>query len=636
MACEEFFRLQDTPFRLAPDPDYYFPSDVHKEALQTLLYSINAGEGFVQISGEPGTGKTMLIRTLLRQLQNPVNIALIQNPSLSPDELLKVILDDLGHIDLLRGEQLPKEKMLRLFQDILFTQAKAGRRTIVIVDEAQQLPVDTLEELRLLSNLETEKEKLLQIILVGQIELEEKLDLPELKQLAQRITIRYRLMPLSRANTFAYIRHRLEVAGSKRQFFPAKVLEKIYQISGGVPRKINMICERAMMAAFVQGEEVVTKQHLSKAVASIRGNAPKRPLQRRMTMPANHPARLSTTGKIIISFLTVLLLLALAATYYPPGRDMAGRLFLQVTRQDHPQPSAAPASAAVKLEKPAVKPLTKSRPANTVPVSVVPASAAAVKITVVKPKPAPIPLTSYFLASPGMPLLGLNLRTGVLLLYLPGHKPSSISFAQGAEWPLNSGIFILHHESVVKSSLFSPDTFYMGDNRELAESLWQRLTMPGDITTLPLIAYEPSALKTAPDAADFKGISSLIAKWSTAWRQKDLSAFLRCYTRNFTSFTLQRAPISYNMADEHNRRALIFRKSGSIRLRLTPPTLVIDPLHPNMAVSIFGQSYKASDYSDYGIKVLYLRRRDKGRRHGDSDNKPPKWQIMAKFWLPAP
>ncbi|MDY6852120.1 MAG: AAA family ATPase, partial [Thermodesulfobacteriota bacterium] len=192
MDYEQFFGLKDTPFRLTPDPDYYFPSDVHKEALQTLLYSIRAHEGFIQITGDPGTGKTLTLRTLLKQLGDEVTTALILNPRLSPEELLKVILEDLG-LSPLKMEEKTKEELLRFFRDILLEKAQKGVTTVLIIDEAQNLPNDTLEELRLLSNLETEKKKLLQIILVGQVELEEKLRNPELRQLDQRITIRYRL-----------------------------------------------------------------------------------------------------------------------------------------------------------------------------------------------------------------------------------------------------------------------------------------------------------------------------------------------------------------------------------------------------------------------------------------------------------
>jgi len=271
MAYEKFFGLKETPFRLTPDPDYYFPSDVHKEALQTLLYSIRAGEGFVQITGHPGTGKTLIIRTILRQLGDEVTTALILNPRLSPEDLLRVILEDLG-LDPFKIESKTKEEHLRYFRDFLLGKAHEGQKTVVIIDEAQNLPNDTMEELRLLSNLETEKEKLLQIILVGQVELEEKLRSEELKQLNQRITIRYRLKPLNKNDTVAYIYHRIRIAGGGEhiRFAPA-VLDKIHKLSKGIPRLINIICERALMAAYVEGKNTIEKAQVKKAMESIVG-----------------------------------------------------------------------------------------------------------------------------------------------------------------------------------------------------------------------------------------------------------------------------------------------------------------------------------------------------------------------------
>ena len=276
MSYEEFFHLKDAPFRLTPDPDYFFPSGVHKEALDTMLYSIRAGEGFVMITGTPGVGKTLLVRKLLRELGDKVNRALVLNPTISPRELLTVILDDLGITTMEDIQNIPKEILLRRFRDYLLDKSSAGTKTIIIIDEAQNLPKDTLEELRMLSNLESDKEKLLQIILVGQLELEERLQYDDMKQLAQRVSIRCRLKPLSPEETGAYVRHRLEVAGdAKGVRFRPRVLGRIHALSSGIPRRINLICERALMAAYVDGEKSVSKKHLARAIKSIEGHEEK-------------------------------------------------------------------------------------------------------------------------------------------------------------------------------------------------------------------------------------------------------------------------------------------------------------------------------------------------------------------------
>jgi len=283
MDYKQFFGLKEHPFRLTPDPDFFFPSDSHREALETLLYSIRSGEGFVQITGIPGTGKTLLLRTILRELGKDVSTALILNPRLSPSELLRVILEDLG-LDLSLMNNKPKEALIRYFRQFLLERADQGIKTIIIIDEAQNLPTETMEELRLLSNLETDKEKLLQIILVGQLELEEKLKRPELKQLHQRITIRYRLKYLSREDTGAYIYHRLRIAaggnGTENISFPPSVLKYIHNFSAGTPRLINIICERSLMSAFVEGKKTIEKKHAKKAVESIRGDEDIKPLRK--------------------------------------------------------------------------------------------------------------------------------------------------------------------------------------------------------------------------------------------------------------------------------------------------------------------------------------------------------------------
>jgi len=276
MSYEEFFHLKDAPFRLTPDPDYFFPSGVHKEALDTMIYSIRSGEGFVLITGTPGVGKTLLVRTLLRELGSSVNRALVLNPTISPRELLSVILDDLGVTIMVENREISKEMLLRCFREYLLDKSSQGIKTIIIIDEAQNLPRETLEELRILSNLESDKEKLLQIILVGQLELEERLQYDEMKQLTQRITIRYRLNPLSPEETGAYVRHRLEVAGGAMSVrFMPRVMGRIHALSSGIPRRINLICERALMAAYLDGEKSVSKKHLVRAIRSIEGNEDK-------------------------------------------------------------------------------------------------------------------------------------------------------------------------------------------------------------------------------------------------------------------------------------------------------------------------------------------------------------------------
>ena len=265
-----FFQLNDDPFRLTPDPEYFYPSLEHNEILNSLNYAIEQKEGFSLVVGEPGTGKTTILRILIDHWKDRAEIALVMTPRLSPEEFLQAVLEDIN-VKLDRGN---KNEMLKAFRDVLVRHSETGRRIIIIVDEAQNVPDDTIEELRLLSNLETEKEKLLQIILMGQHELKKKLEAQHLKQLNQRVTIRAILKPLTRGETSDYINFRLIKAGKGTIVFDEAARKKIYDMSKGIPRLINIVASRALMAAFVSGSAMVSKEHVNYAIEHLAGESP--------------------------------------------------------------------------------------------------------------------------------------------------------------------------------------------------------------------------------------------------------------------------------------------------------------------------------------------------------------------------
>lgn len=264
---EEFYGFRDNPFRLTPDPDYLFLSTNHQEALGHLLFGVREGSGVVVITGEIGAGKTTLLRTLVRNLDDATIIAYIFNPALSAMELLQTINADLG----LPSSSTSKKELIDDLNRFLLTQQAAKRRVVVIIDEAQDLEPSVLEQLRLLSNLETEREKLLQIILVGQPELRVTLAHPELAQLDQRVTLRWHLGPLNEEETAAYVRHRIRVASEGRDpvQFSVSALSMIYRIAKGIPRVINILCHRALLIAYTHEERLIDRAIILQAAREI-------------------------------------------------------------------------------------------------------------------------------------------------------------------------------------------------------------------------------------------------------------------------------------------------------------------------------------------------------------------------------
>ncbi|GGA81795.1 general secretion pathway protein GspA [Neiella marina] len=265
----EFFGLSEVPFSIAPDPAYLFLSDRHREALAHLTFGFNDTGGFVLLTGEVGTGKTTVCRCLLEQLPENTRTAFILNPALDAQELLAAICDEL-HLPYEIHQDTIKVLFDRL-RDHLLERHEAGENTVLIIDEAQHLRPEVLEQLRLLTNLETNKKKLLKVILIGQPELQELLRQRELRQLAQRITARYHLLPLTRDEVIQYVQHRLKVAGCQRPVFTRNALNKLHKLSGGVPRLINLLCDRSMLAAYAAQQWQVDGKLLKAASREVQG-----------------------------------------------------------------------------------------------------------------------------------------------------------------------------------------------------------------------------------------------------------------------------------------------------------------------------------------------------------------------------
>ncbi len=262
-----FFGFSSPPFSIAPNPEFMFLSPRHAEALAHLRFGLGDAGGFVLLTGEVGTGKTTVSRSLLQELDEQTDVAFILNPTLSELELLAAICDEL------KIRYKKTDASLKLLGDKITQRLQknhdAGKKTILIIDEAQHLQPAVLEQLRLLTNLETNTKKLLQVILIGQPELQQLLQRNDLRQLAQRITARYHLLPLNLGEVQQYVRFRLKVAGCERPVFNDKAVKKLYELSGGIPRLLNLLADRALLAAYGKQQAVVEANEVQRAAAEI-------------------------------------------------------------------------------------------------------------------------------------------------------------------------------------------------------------------------------------------------------------------------------------------------------------------------------------------------------------------------------
>ena len=261
-----FYGLREKPFRLSPDPRYLYLSESHRDALAHLLYGIEQGEGFIAITGEVGTGKTTLCRTLLERMGPATDVAFLFNPSRSGMELMQTISQEFG----MDVDGLTRRELHDQLNAFLLARKAEHRRVLLIIDEAQNLSHSTLEQIRLLSNLETSSEKLIQILLLGQPELDTKLDSHRLRQLSQRISVRWTLKPLSTGDTRRYVLHRLQVAaGEGRALFSQSALQLIHRYTEGTPRLINVLCDRALLLGYAEGEKTVSARTVTEAARDV-------------------------------------------------------------------------------------------------------------------------------------------------------------------------------------------------------------------------------------------------------------------------------------------------------------------------------------------------------------------------------
>ncbi len=304
---ESYFQLSENPFSIAPNPQFLYMSERHREALAHLMFGLRETGGFVMLTGEVGTGKTTVSRRLLKELPEHTDLAFILNPMLTESELLASLCDELG----IGYPENPSLKQLTdVIQAFLLENHQQGRQTVLLVDEAQHLKVSVLEQLRLLTNLETDTQKLLKVILIGQPELNQLLRRRELRQLSQRITARYHLLPLSRQDTGNYVRHRLRIAGREAPLFTGAAVRALHRHAGGIPRLINLLCDRALLGAYGMEKDRVDKKTLDLAAQEVL-NEPGE------SRPRAWPWQVATALALVMACG------ALAYTFWPGGEPQA-------------------------------------------------------------------------------------------------------------------------------------------------------------------------------------------------------------------------------------------------------------------------------------------------------------------------
>lgn len=672
-----FFGFKDAPFRLTPDPDFFFPSHSHQEALQTLLYSIRAGEGFIQITGDPGTGKTLLLRTMLKELGDDVQTALILNPNLSPQDLLRVILDDFA---ITSNDQdissRPKDQLIRLFRDFLLLKADEGCRAVIIVDEAQNLPLETIEELRLLSNLETDKKKLLQIFLVGQRELESKIEDPGLRQLSQRITIRYCLRPFNRLETTTYIGHRLKIAApSNPAIFAPEIIDLIYKFSQGTPRLINILCERILIAAYIDGQTTMGRDHYDKAVLSIMGEAENKPLP-------DNKKKTSTLRNTLLIILALTIAAGFSIFYQQPQRQKYLKSLLTkiIADADTVKKETAPKVTKISSKqdlngKKSEKALPElqttedhkitdkistnkqetSNPefANKKAVNPAPAfeknhvsapdradknpdmtkkSPAARTLPAIKKLPAiVVGLPAKFSL--------LVARKGELMTDLwckdENHPTPVITRELPLPPNLRPGLFIAGINKD-KAFLFNQFNFIHGAQPQLPDS-WTAFLATAAQPVIPLIILPSTSNAVTPPATTAEivnpqsenQIMRTINDWATAWHTQNLEKFMEFYAPVMTIYEPGRLkPLTFEKDRLKEIKAALFKKTSSLSLTISAPFCILDPSNPNLAMAFFFQDYQSNLYQDKGYKTLFL-------NHIRHDKEPDRWQISGKFFVPV-
>jgi len=673
MTYTTFFELKDRPFRLSPDTEYFFPSEVHKEIMRHLLYSINTEEGFVEIIGEPGIGKTITLRSLIKQIGEEVLISIIVNPTISPNELLKAVALDFG-VKQQDMENQSGEHILRLIQIRLMYLSEKGSVAVIVIDEAQNLNDKALEQVCLISNIEIDQKKAVKVILVGQLELGKNLQRPELLKIYQRITIRARLAPLSLNDTYLYIQHRIRVAGGtefRQPKFPKKVIKQIYYYSNGLPRIINIICERCLMAAFNDKKKRIKSSHVKQALKSFQPKENVAKIYKRNVRIRN--------GLFIIFFL-------LAGWFSFPNvyniwinnqKKIDQLLYTNTSvKEEDPSNKTSKAKEAWVDHKKKINDLLQKKNKSQdnrenlsnkgnednlsidvkkdIDTDTHDASTAISKQTVSDSSVVKNDLKSNVFSQETQiqdsdhvfphKLMTTSFKQKIIIYYSDinqmvvwNYVGKLAKLINKADFYANlrEGVYLLGREKNNNPFLFNP--FIHGNNisKQLPEKFCQQFgdILPGQI--IPVLVYSYGKSFKHPVYDKTKTSCSIVEKWANAWRSKNIDEFINFYHKDdIVYYKIGKDPMLIPWEKLKTTKAVTFEKINDVELKISQLICITDPGNPKTAITMFYQKYSSRNYSDEGIKVLFLSQAYD--LESSSDNyidQQPDWRITGRFWL---
>ncbi|KPA19569.1 AAA ATPase [Candidatus Magnetomorum sp. HK-1] len=666
MTYATFFELKDRPFRLSPDTEYFFPSEVHKDIMRHLLYSINTEEGFVEITGEPGIGKTITLRSLVKQIGEEVLISMIVNPTISPKELLKAVALDFG-VKAHDMENQSGEHILRLIQVRLMDLNEKGTVAVIIIDEAQNLSDQALEQVCLISNIEIDQKKAVKIILVGQLELGKNLQRPELLKIYQRITVRCRLSPLSIKDTYLYIQHRIRVAGGteyRQPKFSNKVIKQIYYYSNGLPRLINIICERCLMAAFAEKKKHITSSHVKKALKSFQPKESVAKVYKRNKRIRNTALSIMIiivgwfafpyVNELWLNHQKILDFFKTETTETIEQKQLPEKQNMRDAWINHKKKIAP---AILQKEEQKVEDELSSdsindmeiKPSDTTSLLKQSSDTTASEVTPhTKSKESAFEPQKEQVKDPEQTFPHQLMTTSIgqrIIVFFPDinrmmlwkyteTEPELIKKAN-VYANLREGIYLLGRDKDSLPFLFNP--FIPGNKvtKLLPEIFCKNVGEILPTKIIPILVYLSGRTFDNPVYDNAQACHLLVEKWVKAWQSTNIDAFVNYYHKDdIMYYRLGKPPQQMAWENLKKSKTVTFARSADVSLQISNLSCIIDPGNPKTAIALFHQQYSSSNYSDEGMKVLFLSQVYDSESSADNHlDRQPDWRITGRFWL---